>query len=593
MTSLFEGAAAPITIRLRPYQTDALESIERAETEGFNSLLAVLATGLGKTTIFAEQIRRDHERNPKFRTLVLAHRAELIEQGAKRIQAQNPNLVIGIESGSVKARLDSDVIVASVQSIGRSGSERLAWFRPNRIITDEAHHACADGYVNIYRRSGVFEGICKHLGVTATAHRLDNKPLHGREKAIFQHVAVNYGLREGILDGWLADLKGYRVGIDLGLDKIKKVRGDFAQGELAEAVNTNEHNIFAFEQWRTVARERKTIAFCVDVNHAKDVRNTFLERGVRAEYVHGAMDRFERDSIISRFKSGEIEFLANVEIATEGFDVPDLSCVLMLRPTQSWALFVQMIGRGTRTLPGVIEGLDSPEERRRAIASSDKANCIILDVVDLTSQHSAVNLPAAVGLPASLDLEGKGLDEAFRVVDSLGEAGRGWLFGKPRKLSDIPKKLTEVDLLAELETPEEIKAISKFSWMQVGEESYQLSCGQDENESRRIALLYIDTLGEYHLELKSDKRLEVRDLGFDKKIAFSTAESTIRFQFPGSAAIASASARWRSDPPTAKQLDFLRKYGSMDEFDLSRITKGQATLAMDKVIAGWNQRKKR
>ncbi len=592
MSTLFdEPKPAPAMIRLRPYQVEALEAIAKGEDEeGLTSQLLVLATGLGKTTVFSEQIARDRAKNPRSKILVLAHREELLDQAARRIALQNPGLRVDIEAGPRRANPLSDVVVAGVATIGRENTSRLGWFIPDRIITDEAHHSCANSYMVVYRRYGVFTGGAKHLGVTATAHRLDNKPLHGTEKAIFEKVALNYGLKEGIRDGWLADLKGFRVGVDLHLDKIKKVGGDFAVGELSAAVNTTEHNEFAFQQWQEVAADRKTIVFCVDVNHAVAVAETFRAHGVAAEHVDGTMDADQRERVMSGYREGRIHVLVNVQIATEGFDDPDTRCVLMLRPTQSWALFVQMIGRGTRTLPGVIDGIDTPEARKAAIAASGKPDCIILDVVDLTSKHSAVTLPAAVGMPGDLDLEGKGLDEALELVESLGEGGRGWLFGKARRLSDIPKKLTEIDLLAELDTPADIRELTKFQWIQIGEDAYTLGCGSDANEKRREAKLVCDTLGEWKLTLSSDTRSETYPLGSDRTAAFALADGGIRRKFPGASFVASSDAPWRNEKPTDKQIALLKRNRvSQEQIDI--MNRGEASALLTKLLGNKGPRR--
>jgi hypothetical protein len=189
-----------------------------------------------------------------------------------------------------------------------------------------------------------------------------------------------------------------------------------------------------------------------------------------------------------------------------------------------------------------------------------------------------------VGMPASLDLQGQGLGEAFRLVEELGEGGRGWLFGGNRKLSDIPRKLTEVDLLAELETPEEIKAISRMSWLQTGEADYFLGCGSDDQERRCEAKITCDTLGIYRLVLSSDKRRMEVDLGSERSAAFNTADAAVRLEFPGAAAIASHAARWRDDKPSDKQIALLRRKG-VDEYQISKMNKGQASQMLDKIFA--------
>lgn len=583
---------APAMIRLREYQEESMAAIEAGWDREVWRQLLVLATGLGKTTVFSEEIRIELARSG--RVLVLAHRDELLEQAAERIRKQNPGVRVGIEAGASKAPYGCQVVVAGVQTLGRATCTRLSWFKPTLIITDEAHHAAADSYMTIYRRYGVFDGHCRHLGVTATPHRMDNKPLHGSERAIFLEVAYSYTLRDGILDGYLADLRGFRVGIELGLDKVKTRAGDYAVNELSRIVNTEEVNHFAVDKWKEVARDRKTIAFCVDVKHAEAQAEAFRQAGISAAHVDGSMNMEHRRHVMDQYRRGEVFVLCNVGIATEGFDDPDTRCVLMLRPTKSWALFVQMIGRGTRTLPGVIDGLPTKEARLDAIRDSGKPDCIVLDIVDLTTRHSAVNLPSVLDLPEGLDLEGETVSKAIKKVESLSESQRGQLFARQLGLSDIDGVLKEVNLLEELKVPEEVAGVSRYSWMKIREGYYILSCGSVEGEKYREGRLSVDTLGLWVLQLKSEKRDEKHEIEGELADVFRAADRLLAQAYPGMGAVSSVNAPWKKLPPSPAQLGTLKRLlraTKRDESILEGITKGEASQMITALMkeAGWDK----
>jgi len=512
------------------------------------------------TTIFSELVKRRAERS-----LILAHRTELLDQAAARLRSMGAARFVGVEGGSQRADDGSDVVVAGVQSIGRERTDRLSWFDPRLVIVDEAHHACADSYMTVLRRYGCFGDGARCLGVTATPHRLDNKPLHGTERSIFEAVLFQYTLREAIEASWLCDLRGYRVQGGADLEGVKSSMGDFNAGQLASRVDNPERNVAAFKHWAEVARDRRTVVFCCTVDHALHVAELFQDRGVRAECVHGGMDPEERAGIMGRFRSGETQVLTNVEIVTEGVDVPEIGCVLLLRPTQSWALYTQMVGRGLRPLP-------------------DKPDCIVIDVVDASAGKSLASCPGLLGLPPDLDLEGNSLSAAAKRVDQFSDGRKAALFRRPTTFSGLFDELTEVDLLAELAIPEEAAKCSRFGWLKLADDQYRLSCGGDEQEGRRAAVLAVDPLGAWSLRLVSDKRDEAHGLGDDLRNAFRLADALIRQAYPGVSAVADRSAPWRSSPPSEKQLGVLKRFRVQPDV-LAALDKGQASQLITKLMA--------
>jgi ATP-dependent helicase IRC3 len=554
MTSLFQEDRA--LVQLRPYQRDAMEAILAARERGLQRGLIVMPTGTGKTTVFGELVGRAQSW-PQPHALTLAHREELLDQACRRIGQQNPGLSVEIEASDRRAPVGTNCVVAGVATIGRADSARLDWLRPGLTICDEAHHAPADTYMNVFRRMGCFGGDSFLLGVTATPHRLDNKPLHGAEKAIFEDVVYTYTLRDSIVDGWLCDLRGYRVATGLDLSKVKTQMGDFNVGQLAEAVNDSGRNRKALEHWQEVAEDRRTIVFCADVEHAHDVAELFREFGYRAEAVDGRMAMDERGAIIERFRRGETQVLTNVQIATEGFDLPEIACVLMLRPTQSWALYTQMVGRGLRILDG-------------------KEDCVVIDVVDNTARHNLATVPGMLGLPTTLDLQGHTVMEAVEKVESMDERAQAALFRRPTTFDNISTELQEIDLLAELSVPEALATVTKLSWVVVGENDYLLSCGTTDSEKWREVRMHVDTLGRWHARARSSDRSVELDCGSEPAEAFRTVDAWVRKTWPDALRIVSDSAEWTGLPATDKQIQLLRQLG-VSETAISILDRGKAS----------------
>ena len=552
--------------------------------------MVVMPTGTGKTTLFSALVD-EFDSHYGARSLVVAHRHELLQQAAKRISEQAPRLMVEVEGGDARARLDAHVIVAGVQSIGRPKTKRLDGFQPGLMIIDEAHHSPADSWQRTMQRFGAYDGVCFTVGVTATDHRMDNKPLHGDRAAIFEDVVFRYTLRDAIADGWLVDLRGYRVATSTDLSKVRKSYGDYVTSELARAVNTELRNDTAISHWESICHDRQTIVFCVDVQHAKDVAAMFRARGVNAESVDGTMKLADRTDVVERFMRGKIQVLTNVEVATEGFDIPAANCVLMLRPTQSWALYTQMVGRGLRVLPRTVDGEITARARREAIANCAKPDCVIIDVVDVATRaerldeavvpegkaEDAATVAGLMGLPTDFDLQGESLFNAAKMVDELPLAKRAEMFRRQISWDDLSTVLEEVDLIRELSIPDEIINVSRLAWMKVGDDRYHLPCGSTGLDRDRFARIECDELGRYSLVLGSSMMSDMRcPVGDALEKAFDEADRMIRLTFPDCKQIVRADASWRDLPPTEKQIAELNRLGVADETIASLETMGQA-----------------
>lgn len=390
-------------MKLRPYQQDALNGICQALRECDSTLLC-LPTGCGKTVVFASAAKL-----AKKRVMVIAHRDELIQQGASKIHAvtgERPNIEKAEQYSNEGTMFPSKCVVASVQTLNaRMGDgRRVDRFDPDDfslLIIDEAHHAVASSYRNVISHFQKNSG-CKLLGVTATPDRSDEIAL----KEVFDSVAYEYSLLDATREGWLVPVRSMPARI-IGLDfsGVKDVAGDFNQGELSEIME-REGNLHGVAD-ETVRRmgDRKVLVFCVSVAQSELLSEIFeRHRPNCARFISGDTPPEERRQVLRDYAESRFQILVNCMVATEGFDCPDIGMVVVARPTKSRSLYAQMVGRGTRPLPNTVDGLAEAEDRRAVIASSRKKDCIILDFCANAGKHSLASLPDILGGKMSEDV---------------------------------------------------------------------------------------------------------------------------------------------------------------------------------------------
>lgn len=389
---------------LRPYQEEAIQEILKARDRKVTRQLLVLATGLGKTVIMGGLIHRLGF--PK--TFGFMHREEILLQSRNKIHAFDPAVRVGIEKAAERVDLEKDTIaLASVQTVGRQNTKRLSRFDkdwPSLVWVDEAHHAPASSYKQVLQHFSVFGEDPKRdrlfIGTTATPDRFDGSLYDG----IFDDVVYRYGLREGIQDGWLADIKGFQVDVDLDLSKVKVRMGDFVNKQLARAILQSNLNDVAVRTWQDRCANKKSIFFCVSKDHAERFRDQISSAGAKAAVIVDETSREERAAILSLYEKGDLNVLVNVGVLTEGFDCESIECVHILRPTRSRTVYTQMIGRGTRKIPGVKESVD---------------------VFDYANQgHDICSIGPLFGLPVLWKMKGQSvLEEAERVEVIQAEMG--------------------------------------------------------------------------------------------------------------------------------------------------------------------------
>ena len=427
-------------MRLRPYQSDCVERIF-AELSANESTLAVLPTGCGKTVIFSEFCRRWTER----RVLVVAHREELIIQAADKIQAaigDRPEIEMGEYWASRETVLSKPhVVVTSVQTMSRGGRQK--GFDPSEfgaIVIDEAHHATAKSYRNVLE---YFSGA-KVLGVTATPDRSDEEALG----QIFKSVAYEYGVLDAINDGWLVPIRQEMVEVEgLDLSTVKTTAGDLNTGQLEQIMMEEESLHKVASPTIELAGTDPTLIFTAGVSHAHALADILRRHGKTAEALDGSSELDHRREIIRQYKNGDVQFLCNCGLFLEGFDAPATKNVVMARPTKSRSLYAQMLGRGTRTLPGVVDGIETPSERRLLIEESDKPFMSVLDFVGNSGRHKLISAADILGGNYSDEV----IEKAKEQAKTRGKASR-----------DVVEDLADAEeLLEEERRRERLKFIAR------------------------------------------------------------------------------------------------------------------------------------
>jgi superfamily II DNA or RNA helicase len=375
---------------LRDYQLDAYN----ATYEGFEtcrSVLCTMATGLGKT-VYSSEVANDWRLG---RVMFLAHRDELIQQSARKLHDASGEWP-AIEQGQLRSPEHSrsgrsPIVVASVQSLHQRRLERFSGF--GLLIIDEAQHAGSRNktYGQVIQHLRDDNPELRVLGITATPQR------HDKDQLLFEREVFNYGLPAAIRDGWLCrpDARAIVIeSLDLGAIPASCGNRDFDLLVAQELERDSNLHGMADAIIRE-AEDRQTLVFCASLKQAEEL-NRILNgyRPGQARWLSGNRRQFgteTRRQMLRDFEQGQFQYLLNMGVLTEGFDSPRIQMIVMARPTRSTGLAMQMLGRGTRTWPGVVDqpGYGSAE-RLAAIAGSPKPDVKVIDFVDLSRAHKIV-----------------------------------------------------------------------------------------------------------------------------------------------------------------------------------------------------------
>jgi superfamily II DNA or RNA helicase len=350
-------------LKLRPYQTEAIDAVFSAWSDGMQRPAIVLPTGAGKTVVFSHLVRRFRSApnlvmapNRGLRVIILVHRDELADQAIVKLRSIAP----GLNVGKVKAEsndIDADVMVCSVQTLAVKrrldalvGDQHSAYGPVGLIITDECHHAAAASYKKVY---AAFPDALQ-LGVTATMARGDGVGLG----STWEEVVFSRSLLWMISKGYLSDVKAVRVDIDgFDLGAVRVSRGDYQAGALGEAMEAAGADKVIARAYKEHAADRQGVVFTPTVETAISTSLALHQAGIPSQFISGETHPETRREIYEQFRTGKVQVLVNCMVLTEGFDAPWASCAVIARPTQSNPLYIQMVGRALRPYPGKTEAL--------------------------------------------------------------------------------------------------------------------------------------------------------------------------------------------------------------------------------------------
>lgn len=350
-------------IKLFDYQEDMKERIEKA-LRLHRSVMAQMPTGTGKTYLLTAVIDSFVSNNPKEKVWIVAHRRELVSQIDETVRKFHSY------SASNTSSLLSSVKAMSIQWLIRHYDEIEE--EPGMIVIDEAHHALAKTYKEMWKRFPK----AKFLGLTATPCRLNGKGFTD----LFDVLVQSWGVPEFISKGRLATYDFVSIKSDgvtqRLIDSLQKrgADGDYQNKEMDMLLNKKPSIERLYRSLEEFGKDRKGIVYAINISHAQKITKQYQKHGVKAIAIDSKTPATERQEDIEAFKKGNIQVLVNVDIFSEGFDCPDVEFVQLARPTLSLAKYLQMVGRGLRVAKG-------------------KKNCVIIDNVGL---YRVFGLPSQV-----------------------------------------------------------------------------------------------------------------------------------------------------------------------------------------------------
>ena len=398
---------------MRPYQQNAIDDVYANWAVGKRFVVLVMPTGSGKASVLCEIARIEAARGQ--RVLITAHRSELISQLSNtlarnelrhNIIAAHPTIKYSIrlhmeDHGRTYYDPSAKITVASVQSVKQSHIDELKAYKNKlTIIGDEFHHYTRDSKT----WGGVFtpldEAGAQGLGLTATPCRADGKGLSRETDGYGDALVIGPGMRDLIEMGFLVDYKIYCPPSDLHLDKVKvsATTGDYAEKELKEEIGKSHIVGDIVQHWLKFTPGKRGVTFTVGVDMAEEVADAYRAKGVPAVAVSGRMKDSERIQALRDIASGKVLQIVNDSVLTEGTDVSSLEVVSFARPTQSYALFCQMFGRGTRTSP-----------------DTGKTHLTVIDAVSNVMRHGLPDAPREWSLDRRERRTGKSEPATVRV----------------------------------------------------------------------------------------------------------------------------------------------------------------------------------
>ena len=450
-------------IILRDYQDAAVESVWHYFEQGnTGNPIVAMPTGTGKSLINAAILQRIFNAYPASHALCLTHVKELIENNHAALLKLWPTAPAGIYSSGLKRRdLHAPITFGGIQSIYK----RAALFRKtNLILIDECHlvsERAAGRYLTFINSLKAYNPYLKVIGLSATPFRMGLG--HLTDGQLFDEVCFDLTSGEAFIwmikQGYIVPVIPKKTDVEIDTDDVQLSMGEFNLKDLSETMDSQGVIQRALEETLRLAADRHCwLIFAPSISHCEEIAEYLTSRGIRTTSIHSKISNQERDERFNAFKAGHYRAAVNQNILTTGVDLPALDCIVMLRPTRSPGLWVQMLGRGTRPLFSPGSDIHTVDGRLRAIATSQKQDCLVLDYARNTRRLGPINYPV---MPKPRRKGGGGEAPAKECPECLSYVYASlrvcpycnYEFPRPEKLS--PEASTE-DLVVDKKQPPEI-----------------------------------------------------------------------------------------------------------------------------------------
>lgn len=524
---------------------------------------------------------------PNKKILYLVPTRELLYQSCHTLQMLMPDKIVGIEMGKHEAPDNADIIIASVATLHNRLSElRYLPKLFGALFDDECHHSVTKSHLKILSHFGADtpETTIPLFGFTATLTRTDGLSL-GK---VFDVIGYNLDFQTLIRRGYLSPIKLTMIETKVDLSAVKTVGGDFETKSLNREVNTPEMNELICRTWAHQSdfgkKYKSTLIFGVTIEHILALEQVFLRNGVNAVAVSGKTPAKLRDEIVRKFRASEIQVLLNCGVFTEGTDLPNISMLILARPTKSAVLYMQMLGRGMRLHPG-------------------KDHCHFIDMVG-SNLDAMITVPTLMGLDvdqvyANVDVM-KALEENEKrpkedCVDGSNDAAAevGDLSGFLSKWVLKSYDSLEDFLVEDSGQDKRLKPSNRFyNWLTIDENTFVLAsfkgflklvCNPSNDGNKEIFTLYRYSEIPAHLSNARYKRSKALGEFTDLERALTAAETLASNLYPRNSII--KGAKWRYPPSTDGQRKSIKKILTKfkkhagDEVNdkwVDKLTKGEA-----------------
>ena len=551
------------SLTLYPFQREALVSLWEAarrarkaaeESDGKSPAVRVIChqpTGAGKT-VETLCFTRELSARWGWRSLIIEPTRELVSQTVEKAKTFVPDRSVGIVRGGRRSFDDCHLVVSTAGSLHKKALAEIDPDQFHVLIVDEAHHGAAASYEAILER---FAYVNLMVGLTATYVRGDGKSVAGAD--YFHSVVVYQTIGQLTSAGYLTPGIGIYKHTGLVLENVPIRGGQYDEKKLAHAVNIPERNGMAVDAYQEQAAGRLGLVFAVNIQHAKDLAASFNERGIPAAAVWGQMDQTEYARVMKEFRAGQLRVLCNARLLTEGFDFPEISAVLITRPSTEASgkvLGPQMIGRGLRLAPG-------------------KKDAVIIELVDkaiLSGAGAGKEKPAilnsliasAYGLSREQIAKGGGyLHEQSRKA----RVEEGW-----RERIKLYQSLRSVETVQEtFDVIERVSQVSEFAWIPLGAKTYYMNIGEGR---------FCEVCEEHdkYFEVRAIEEAELKFIGSgpDLKSAIQIADVWLA-RHGINYTLQQRSQPWRHKEATESQVGAARRLTALPEKFLRTLKRGQ------------------